>query len=352
MKSGLIQPYAAVHTSPQGPGDARPTALQIIEDENLTMKLSNTTVLITGGSSGIGVETARALHHAGADVFITTRDMAKAEKVRENILSTSPSSKSIGIIRMDLNSLASVKAAAESLLSQSSRLNILINNAGVMACPKGKTVDGFETHMGTNHFAHYLLTRLLTPLLKESSSTEQPSRVVNIASMGHWYQDGGLGAPGVFADLAFDRAEYNPMLAYGRSKLANILHAAGIEERYGSDAQQPIHAFSLHPGGITTELWRHLGREGVVPNETKDEHWKIWKNVEQGAATTVWCAVAKIWHGQLGRYCEDCGESGPSPYHSLGEWVPGVAGYAPWAFDPVARDKLWDISEKEVQQFI
>jgi NAD(P)-dependent dehydrogenase (short-subunit alcohol dehydrogenase family) len=253
---------------------------------------------------------------------------------------------------MNLDSLASVKAGAKAFLEQSSQLNILINNAGVMACPEGKTVDGFETHIGTNHFSHFLLTQLLLPTLVNSASADHPSRVVNVASMGHWHQEGGLGARGVFDDLNYESTQYEPMVAYGRSKHANILHAIGIEKRHGSNPEHPVHAFSLHPGGITTDLWRHLGGENAVPDATAKEHWKIWKNVEQGAATTTWCATAKIWHGKAGRYCEDCSESAPSEYKSRAEWVPGTPGYAPWAYDVLAEERLWNMSERATRDFV
>jgi NAD(P)-dependent dehydrogenase (short-subunit alcohol dehydrogenase family) len=342
----LIQPYAEVHANPQGPGDARPTALQIIEDEGLIMKWTDKTIMITGGSSGIGIETARALHYTGAQIFITTRDLAKAEKVCEDILASSSCKKQIGIIEMELDSLASVTAGVQDFLSQSVQLSILINNAGVMAAPKGKTVGGFETHMGTNHFSHFLLTKLLLPTLVASSTASFPSRIINVASMGHWHQEGGLGAPGVLDDLSFDTIPYQPMVAYGRSKHANILHASAIERRYGSDPLHPVHAFSLHPGGITTELWRHLGS---APHSPESEHFKKWKSPEQGAATSVWCAAAKVWDGRAGRYCEDCGESAPSSYKTRAEWVPGTPGYAPWAYDSGAEQKLWALSEKAIE---
>jgi NAD(P)-dependent dehydrogenase (short-subunit alcohol dehydrogenase family) len=344
-----IQPYADVHQDPQGPGDARPTALQIIQDEDLFMKWPTMTILITGGSSGIGIETAKALHHTGAQIFLTTRDVRKAEEVRDDILASSPSQKDIGIIQMELSSLASVRAGAESFMKQSPQLNILVNNAGVMAVPHDKTLDGFETHMGINHFAHFLLTELLLPTLITSATIDLPSRVINVASMGHWHQEGGIGAPGVFDDLGFDGTPYQPMAAYGRSKHANILHANGIERRYGSVSQHPVHAYSLHPGGITTKLWRHLGTD-AAPDKPDGKHWHTWKTIEQGAATTVWAATAKVLHGQSGRYCEDCGESIASYYKTRAEWVPGTPGYAPWAYDKEAEEKLWQFSLQAIQK--
>ncbi|KAF2429188.1 short-chain dehydrogenase/reductase-like protein [Tothia fuscella] len=334
-----MAPYAKIHQNPQGPGDARPTALQIIADEKLTNKWSDRTALITGGSSGIGVETARALHATGARIFITTRDVAKAEKVRADILSSSPSKVPIEIIEMELDSLASVRAGAAEFLSKSEKLNILINNAGVMASPEGKTQDGFELQMGTNHLSHFLLTKLLLPTLRESSSPAFASRVINVSSMGHHHAVGGL-SPEVLADLNFEKTPYDPWQAYGRSKLANILHANQIERVYGSDPERPIHAFSLHPGGITTELWRHLN------NETPEDKGfgNIWKNIPQGAATTVWCATAAVWEGKPGAYCEDCAKSNldPEPYGR------GVPGYAPFTQDEAAEKGLWKISKQLV----
>lgn len=165
MTSKLIQPYTDVHKNPRGPGDARPTALEIIADEKLENKWADKTILITGASSGIGIETTRALHLTGARIFMTTRNHALAQKVRSEVLSTSPGNGSIEILEMDLHDFASVVAAAKEFLGRSEKLNILVNNAGVIYCPCGKTAQGFETHWGINHLAHFLLTKLLLPVL-------------------------------------------------------------------------------------------------------------------------------------------------------------------------------------------
>lgn len=133
------------------------------------------------------------------------------------------------------------------------------------------------------------------------------------------------------------------MHAYGRSKHANILHANEIERRYGSDVEHPVHAFSLHPGGVTTELWRHLSETRFT-----GEHMKGWKSVEQGAATTVWCAAAKVWEGKAGRYCEDVRESIKGRAETVEDWVPGETGYAPWAYNEIAERGLWESSLKAV----
>lgn len=338
----LIAPYADVHRRPQGPGDARPTAMQIVDDENLINKWQDKTVLITGGGSGIGVETARALHATGAQVFITTRNLAQAKEVCDHIIKTSPSKRPIEVLYMDLSSLTSVRDAAAEFLRRSNRLNILISNAGVMGAPFGKTADGFEVHFGVNHLSHFLLTQLLLPTLIASSSPSFASRVVNVSSMGHHHSPGGLSDPAVWQNINFEKTPYDARIAYGRSKTANILHANQIERLYGSDPNHAVHAFSLHPGGITTNLWRHYGA-------SPEENYKngIWKSPEQGAATTVWCAVADIWEGKSGRYCEDCQESFPDPPNRKME----ERGYAPWTRDKKAEERLWAESEKMVEKW-
>jgi NAD(P)-dependent dehydrogenase (short-subunit alcohol dehydrogenase family) len=343
MTLGLVQPYADVHKSPSGPGDSRPTAMQIIADENLHNQWRDKTVLITGASSGIGIETTRALHATGARVFMTTRDMENAQEVRLEILASSPGKGEIEILHMELNDLESVKSAAEEFKSKSAKLNILINNAGVMFCPQGETKQGFETHWGTNHIAHFLLTTLLLPTLIASSTPTFASRVINVSSLGHHYQVGGLTAT-VLDDLNFSNSEYSTTLAYGRSKCANILHANHIDRLYGADPTHPVHAFSLHPGAITTNLWRHSG--GSPEAQFQD----IWKSTEQGAATSVWCACAKIWEGRKGRYCEDVGEAGFDG--GVEKYKLGEPGYAEWAYDEEAERRLWDVSLESVKGYL
>ncbi|KAF2094665.1 short-chain dehydrogenase [Rhizodiscina lignyota] len=346
-QESIIAPYAEVHRPEnlRGAGDGRPTAIQIIEDEHLINKWSDKTVLITGGSSGIGVETARALHATGARVFITTRDNAKAESVAADILANSPSKVPIEIVFMELGSLDSVKAGVEDFRSRSDKLNILINNAGIMAAPHGHTKDGFELQFGTNHLSHFLLTKLLLPTLIASSTPEFASRIVNLSSNGHLYHNKGGLTPEVFADLDFKQTPYNEWAAYGRSKTANILHANRLERLYGSSPDHPVHAFSLHPGGITTALWRHQG--DMVATRLQG-FASIWKSPEQGAATSVWCAVAKVWEGKAGRYCENCQESVPVQENPK----MGDPGYGPWAKDPVAEQKLWEMSEEMVAPWL
>lgn len=245
--------YAEAHKQPKGPGDARPTAMQIVEDEGLVGKLSDKVFLVTGVSSGIGIETMRALYATGGHVFGTVRNVEKGQKAVDDVKSRTKSGGKITLIEMDNESLASVRAAAESFLKQSKQLNILVNNAGVMATPEGKTKDGFETQFGVNHLAHFLLFQLLKPTLLASSSAEFPSRVVSVSSFGHRY------GPVRFHDYNFtEKDSYDPNLSYGQSKTTNIWLANEIEVRkiqtksvqntnlVDSAAMAP-RTFTLHP---------------------------------------------------------------------------------------------------------
>ena len=214
----VIAPYASVHQTPQGPGDARPTALQIVKDQGLMGKLGDKVILITGCTSGIGVETARALHATGAKIFITARNVKKGQDVAKDI-STSNPGQVVEVIKMELDSFDSVRAAVADFLNKTKKLNILINNAGVMACPEGRTQDGFETQWGTNVLGHFLLFQLLKDTLSASSSPQFASRVVSVSSSGHRIS-------GIHFDnynLDKDPSDtYDPWKAYGQSKTGNI----------------------------------------------------------------------------------------------------------------------------------
>jgi NAD(P)-dependent dehydrogenase (short-subunit alcohol dehydrogenase family) len=222
----------------------------------------------------------------------------------------------------------------EFLAASNNQLNILINNAGVMATPEGKTEEGFETQFGTNHLAHFLLFQLLKTTLLASSTPEMQSRVVVLSSMGH------RTGPIDFANVMLTGGAYNPWQAYAHSKTANIYMANEIERRYGA---QGLHAVSLHPGGIWTGLQVHQpGMHAAMAN--KPEVMNYIKSVEQGCATTVWAAVAKCWEGKGGRYLEDCQISPPVPegYQTLDR------GYQKWAFDVENEAKLWKLSNELV----
>lgn len=316
--------YTAAHQDPQGAGDSRPTSVKIVEDEGLVGKLGDKVVLITGTSSGIGVETARAMALTGAKVYCTVRNVKKGEEALSDIVEPGR----VELLGMDLNSLESVRAAAKEFLSKSDKLNILINNAGVMATPEGKTADGFETQFGTNHLAHFLLFQLLKPTLLKSATPEFGSRVVDVSSTGHR----GLGIQ--FGNLNFEKpGSYSPFGAYGQSKTANIYMANEIERRYGS---RNLHGFSLHPGGIDTGLQVH------VPQAAKDrwnvpEVLKMMKSPAQGAATTTFCALSKEWEGKGGRYFEECEESQPVKEG----YTVTDGGYVAHTYNPEAEKKLW-----------
>lgn len=182
------EPYAPVHREPKGPGDARPTALQIVKDCNAIGKLKGKTIMITGCTAGIGIETAKALYETGAQLYLTGRDMVKLNKVVEDIAAhgSSKETPKPEALELHLDSLDGVRNAAEEFKKRSSQLNILICNAGVMACPYSKTKDGFELQIGTNHFAHFLLFQLLKPLLlKSAADSGTSSRVITVTSAGH-----------------------------------------------------------------------------------------------------------------------------------------------------------------------
>lgn len=330
-----LQPYAALHESPNGGDDARPTAMRILEDQKLIGNWSDKVILITGGTSGIGLESARALHATGAKVFITARSQEKAEKTIQDILSTSPSKTPIEFLEMELDSLASVRAAASSFLGRSKQLNVLMLNAGIMAAPQEHTKDGFDLQFGVCHLAHFLLFELLKPTLLKSATSSFASRVTITSSSGH------KAYPVNLEDPNFEHSEYNKWAAYGSAKSANVWMANEIDRRYGS---QGLHAFSVHPGAISTSLGRYLDDEDrkVLSSFIPDK--KIYKKPPQGAATQVWCATAKELEGKGGFYCAKCGSADPK---AEDEPISGD-GYAPHAYNEDGERKLWEYSIKAV----
>ncbi|KAH7161726.1 hypothetical protein EDB81DRAFT_944349 [Dactylonectria macrodidyma] len=331
--------YAEAHADPQGAGDARPTALQIVEDENLVGKLGGKTAFVTGANQGIGIETARALHATGATVFLGTRDVAKGQQAVEDIRASDPSNDApLHVVQIALDSLGSVREAATALLAQTSTLNLLILNAGVMCTPEGRTVDGFETQFGTNHAGHFLLFQLLKPALLAAATPSFGSRVISLSSIGH--RAGGVR----FDDFNFDKVgSYDPWLAYGQSKTANIYLANEIERRYGA---AHLHALSVHPGFILTNLGRYMD-PAVMAEGTKDpETLKKLKNKTQGAATTVYAALSAEWEGRGGRFLSDCAEA--LAVQPGVNYLSPDPGYAPWAYDQDKAAKLWVESNKLV----
>ncbi|NNL64754.1 MAG: SDR family NAD(P)-dependent oxidoreductase [Myxococcales bacterium] len=289
--------------------------------------------LVTGGSSGLGVETARALASKGAQVVITARDLPKAEAVAEGIRK-STGNDAVEVEELELDSLASIRAFAERFLARHDALQILINNAGVMACPSEKTQDGFELQFGTNHLGHFLMTGLLVPALRNGA----PARVVSLSSRGHHF------SPVVLDDPNFDRRPYDKWASYGQAKTANILFAVELERRLGAHG---VHATAVHPGVIMTELSRHLVPEDYEMMRARaaaQGRELTLKSVESGAATSVYAATAPELEGRGGLYLEDCHVAEVNDAENAPE---GVRSYA---LDPDDAKRLWTLSEQMVGQ--
>lgn len=294
--------------------------------------LSGKRFLVTGVSAGLGVETARALAAHGADVVGTARDLAKAEGATGEVRDAAArSGGSFEIIELDLASLVSIRAAADKLVADGRQFDVVIANAGVMAAPFGKTADGFETQFGTNHLGHFTFVNRVASLIKDGG------RFVSLASSGHRFSDVNL------ADPNFDRGDYEPWVAYGRSKTANILFAVEFDRRH---KDRGVRAAALHPGGIHTELGRHLD-DGAL--ETLLEQIKAssgeefeFKSIPQGAATTVWAAAVANPSEVGGRYLEDCHVAELADDEGL------RAGVRAYAIDPDNARALWKKSEEMI----
>ena len=325
--------YAVAHVKPQGPGDARPTALQIVRDEGMEGKLKGQVIVITGTSSGIGIETTRALAATGATLYLTARDLDKAKAALDGIFDPSH----MELFQMDQGSLSSVRAAAAAMLEKTNKIHALINNAGIMAIPDLRfTADGHELQFGTNHLSHFLLFMLLKPALlaAAAASPTLPSRVVNLSSSAH-----NLHGINESDNYSFQRSDYDANAAYGQSKTANIYMANEIERRYGA---QHLHATSVHPGVVHTGLTRHMPPDAF---KGMDHVWPLMKSVEQGAATTVWAAIGKAWEHEGGKYLADCAAAEPS---SGGEDKMTTPTYAAHAYDAEREGRLWRDSLKLV----
>jgi NAD(P)-dependent dehydrogenase (short-subunit alcohol dehydrogenase family) len=325
--------YAAAHINPQGAGDARPTALQIIDDENLEGKLFGKVIVITGATSGIGLETARALSATGATLLLTARDMKKAETTLVGILELGR----VSLVKMDNASFASIRSAAAAILTKSdNQVNILVNNAGVLIKNLKLTEDGHEMHFGTDHLGHFLLFQLLKPALLASSTPNFHSRVINVSSSTHrsWTLNES-------DNYNFQKGGYDCRFAYANSKLANIYMANELERRYG---HKGLHATSLHPGSIITAISRDFGSGFLEQIMSDAKIVKILKSPEQGAATTVIAAVGKEWEGKGGRYLEDCDEAKRGEDDND---IYGV-GYVRQTYDRKNEERLWKDSLKIV----
>jgi NAD(P)-dependent dehydrogenase (short-subunit alcohol dehydrogenase family) len=304
------------------------------------VKLNGKRILVTGVSAGIGVETARSLAACGADVVGAARDLTKAEAATAQVRKdAAQNGGSFQLVELDLGNLKNVRACAEGLLAKGKSFDVVIANAGVMATPFGHTVDGFETQFGTNHLGHFVLANRIAPLMRTGS------RLINLASSGHRFSNVDLEDPN------FERTPYEPFVAYGRSKTANILFAVAFDQRH---RQRGIRAAAVHPGGIYTELGRHLvpGQiEAMIEQMNKDlaaEGKPPFqpKTVPQGAATSVWASVVALPDEIGGKYCENCHVgrlvADDVVVSAISE---GVRGYA---LDPANAAALWKKSEEMV----
>ncbi|KAF5983457.1 WW domain-containing protein [Fusarium coicis] len=292
--------YTSVHSNRKGPGDARPTALKIIKDEGLEGKLQGQVFAITGTSSGIGIETARAIAVTRATVYLAARDVDKAKTALDGIFDPSR----MELFQMDQGSLASVRAAAAAIL-KTSKIHCLIANAGIMAIPDLRsTEDGHELQFGTNHLSHFLFFQLPKPALIADASSGLPSRAVVLSSSGH-----NIHGINDSDNYAFEHGDYDPIVACAQSKTANIYMANEIERRYGA---QHLHATSVHPGIIATGLL---------------------------------AAVGEAWEHAGGKYLVDCDFAKPA---LDGDDKMVGPGYAPHAYDVEKAKRLWKDSNKLV----
>lgn len=331
--------YEQAHKNPQGPGDARPTALRILQDESrLDGSLADKVVVITGVSSGIGVPTFEAMAAAGATVYggVRASSMDRAKQALSTVLDDPKTKNKVHLLDLDLTTLASVNAFADDIKKREHKVNIIINNAGVMAIPTREvTNDGIEMQFGTNHIAHFYLFQCLKEslLVGAKDSPHFASRVVNLSSSAHRV------CPVQFDDINLEGdGKYTPWVAYGNSKTANIWMANQIERLYGS---QGIHGYSLNPGGIETPLQKHT--QDMMAEARKNKAvMSYMKSVGQGAATSVWAATARELEGKGGVYCEDCAVAGPVP--KVAENPHTAPGHQTWAYDPEGEERLWSVS--------
>ena len=316
---------AAADQKPLGSGfHAKSEPHEILAGIDMTGR----TAIVTGGYSGIGLETTRALADAGATVIVPVRDPAKAE---ENL---STIEGDVSTAKMDLADLDSVRAFASSVYDSIDALDLLINNAGIMACPLDRVGPGWESQFGVNHMGHFALTRALMPLLEKA---EAP-RVVALSSIAH--RRNGI----LWDDIQFEHSEYQKWVAYAQAKSANALFANALNRRMQAFGGR---AFSVHPGGIFTPLQRHLPKEeqvemgwlnpdGTVPEAVAE----IFKTPTQGCTTTLWAATSPLLDAMPGVYCEDCDVA-----QLAGPDSPPFQHCAPHIADDTDAERLWEISE-------
>jgi NAD(P)-dependent dehydrogenase (short-subunit alcohol dehydrogenase family) len=298
------------------------------EEVSAGIDLSGRHAVVTGASSGLGTETARALALRGASVTLACRDLEAGREIAESI-TASTGNAHIEVMALDLTRPDAIRAFAEAFAARHERLHLLINNAGVMACPLERTERGWEMQFGTNHIGHFLLTCLLAPQLRAGA----PARVVNLSSAGHRFADVD------FSDPNYESRPYDKWEAYGQSKTANVLFSVELNQRLASDG---VEAFAVHPGGIMTNLGRHLQKQDIeeLMSRAPGGQGIQWKTVEQGAATSVWAATAPELAGHGGIYLEDCQIAKPKQSDDQD------GGFADYAVDPESAERLWALSEE------
>ena len=304
------------------------------------VNLKGKRIFVTGVSAGLGVETARSLAAHGAQVVGAARDLNKAKAATEQVRKdASANGGRFELVELDLANLKSVRACADQLLAKGEAFDVVIANAGVMATPFGHTADGFETQFGTNHLGHFVLVNRIAPLIRDGG------RLINLSSAGHRYSNVDLEDPN------FERTPYEPFVAYGRSKTANILFAVAFDKRH---RDRSVRAAAVHPGGIRTELGRYA-EPGRIEKVIEEINRQLaaqgkgpfqWKSIPQGAATSVWAGVVASADEIGGRYCENChvGKTVPDDV-TITAWSEGVRGYA---LDEKSAEALWKKSEEMV----
>jgi NAD(P)-dependent dehydrogenase (short-subunit alcohol dehydrogenase family) len=318
------QPEArgAAAALPRNELGARTTAQQALRGNSLAGKVA----VVTGAGAGLGAETARVLALAGAQVVMAVRNVPAGEQVASRLRAGLPTGAGkLEVMTLDLANLASIRAFARALAARHPKLHLLINNAGVMGMPLSFTADGFELQMGTNHLGHFLLTNLLLDPLRAAA----PARIVVVASRAHRRasREGVLAT--LDSDPRYQRRRYVPLVAYGESKLANILHTRALARRLAGTGVTPV---CLHPGVIATDLMKHLGLGGRL---FKIVGPLFTKSVAQGAATTIFAATApELTEAHAGIYLSDCNEAQPRPV----------------AVDADLAENVWSLSEKLVSR--
>jgi NAD(P)-dependent dehydrogenase (short-subunit alcohol dehydrogenase family) len=299
---------------------ATSTADEVIKGVDLRSRR----VLVTGVSSGVGVETARVLASHGAYVVGAARDLNKARRATEQVRAQATPGGGFDLIELDLASLASIHASADELVKAGERFDVVIANAGVMASPKGTTIDGFETQFGTNHLGHFVFVNRIAGLIKPDG------RLVTVASAGHRGADVDLDDPN------FEHTPYDPLVAYRRSKTANILFAVEFDRRHEAAG---VRATAVHPGAVLTETTRKM-----IENQPAAASAFQWKTVEQGAATSVWAGFVAAADEVGGLYCEDCHVA------DVNNRPADAFGVRAYALDPEHAKALWIKSEEMVDE--